>query len=80
MNRGYGTEAVELLLGYGFNVLNLNNIMLTVFAFNKRALRCYEKAGFRVIGKRRKARFYAGRYHDEIFMDILAQEFKSSRR
>lgn len=34
-NKGYGTEAMNLLLDYGFNLLNLNNIMLRVYSFNK---------------------------------------------
>ena len=76
--KGYGTEAVTLLLDYAFNILNLNNIMLTVFEFNKRAINCYKKAGFKVIGKRRNSRFFAGKYYDEIYMDILAKDFKKS--
>jgi len=77
--KGYGTEAVALMLDYGFFILNLNNIMLTVFDYNLRAKRCYEKVGFKIMGKRRKARFFAGKYHDEIYMDILAEEFKNSK-
>lgn len=73
-NKGYGTEAMRLLLEYGFATLNLKNIMLKVYAFNERAIRVYEKCGFRVIGRRRKARFYDGQYYDEVFMDILADE------
>jgi RimJ/RimL family protein N-acetyltransferase len=78
-NKGYGTEAVTLLLDYGFNVLNLNNIMLAVFDYNPRGIRCYEKAGFRLIGKRRQARFFGGKYYNEVFMDVLADEFKQTR-
>ncbi len=78
-NKGYGTEAVSLLTDYGFNVLNLNNIMLTVFDFNEMAVRCYEKAGFRIAGRRRKARYFAGEYYDEIFMDMLPSELDKSR-
>jgi RimJ/RimL family protein N-acetyltransferase len=49
--------------------------MLGTFAFNERAIRCYEKAGFREIGRRRQARIIAGRAYDAILMDILAEEF-----
>ena len=38
-----------MLLAYGFKILNLNNVMLKVFSFNQRAIRSYEKAGFRVL-------------------------------
>lgn len=75
--KGYGFEAMQLLLDYGFNLLNLHNIMLGVFAFNQRALRLYQKLGFREIGRRRQARMIAGQRHDVIFMDLLATEFVS---
>jgi RimJ/RimL family protein N-acetyltransferase len=76
-DQGYGQEAVKLLLDYGFNLLNLNSVMLGTFSFNERAVRCYEKVGFRVIGRRRKARIIAGDMYDIILMDILAEEFES---
>ncbi|MBN1948732.1 MAG: GNAT family N-acetyltransferase [Candidatus Cloacimonetes bacterium] len=76
-SKGYGSEAARLILDYGFNILNLNNIMLRVFSFNQTAIRAYEKAGFKYMGRRRQACIIAGRKYDEIFMDILAEEFES---
>lgn len=76
-NKGYGSDAVKLLLDFGFNILNLNNIMLEVFSFNKRAIAAYKKVGFKTIGSRREAVQYAGFKYDEIYMDILAEEFES---
>jgi RimJ/RimL family protein N-acetyltransferase len=76
-DQGYGEEAVNLLLDYGFNLLNLNNVMLGTFSFNKRAIRCYEKVGFKLVGRRREARIIAGEKHDLILMDILAAQFES---
>ncbi|MCL2031505.1 MAG: GNAT family N-acetyltransferase [Oscillospiraceae bacterium] len=73
--RGYGAEAIRLILDYGFHTLNLHNIMLTVHADNPRALACYQKIGFREIGRRREARIKDGQYIDLIFMDILPGEF-----
>ena len=75
-NQGYGTEAMKLLLDYAFNLLNLNNIELKVYAFNKRAYNCYKKCGFKEIGRRREAHLIAGERYDEIYMDILASEFE----
>ncbi|KUO69313.1 MAG: acetyltransferase [Clostridia bacterium BRH_c25] len=74
--KGYGTEAIELLLDFSFNILNLNSVMLIVKAFNKRGIRCYEKCGFKLIGKRREAVIMGPNKYDEYFMDILASEFK----
>jgi RimJ/RimL family protein N-acetyltransferase len=75
-NNGYGLEALRLLVGFGFNYLNLNNIMLKVFAFNERAMSCYKKVGFREIGRRRQAYYLKGKYHDEIFMDIIRTDWQ----
>ena len=75
--KGFGTEATELILDYGFNILNLHNILLKVYNFNKKAIHCYEKAGFHYIGKRRESIIIGGRKYDEIYMDILSNEFKS---
>ncbi|MBN1174948.1 MAG: GNAT family N-acetyltransferase [Micromonosporaceae bacterium] len=78
-NRGLGGEAIELLLDYAFNLLNLNSVMLGVFAFNARAISCYRRVGFREIGHRRQARLIAGKYHDAILMDLLAEDFTGHR-
>lgn len=75
-NKGYGTEAMKLLLDYGFNLLNLNNIMLRVLSFNKRAIKSYKKCGFKEIGRRREAVIIGNKKYDQIYMDILASEFK----
>jgi RimJ/RimL family protein N-acetyltransferase len=74
-NKGYGTEALTLLMDYGFRALNLYNIQLRVYGFNGRAKRSYEKIGFKQIGARRKALYRNMERHDIIFMDILVDEF-----
>lgn len=76
-NKGYGQDATRLLLDYGFNLLNLNNIMLGVYSYNRRAISCYRKIGFKEIGRRRKTKIIGGKFFDEVFMDILAEEFES---
>ncbi len=77
--KGYGQDAIRLLLDYGFNLLNLNSVMLGVFAFNERALHCYKHVGFREIGRRRQARIIGDKKCDAILMDILAEEFVGGR-
>ncbi|HOO33128.1 MAG TPA: GNAT family protein [Thermotogota bacterium] len=74
-NNGYGTEAIRLLLNYGFNILNLHNIMLRVFSFNERAMKCYKKCGFKEIGRRRGDYVIGKERYDSVYMDILATEF-----
>ena len=78
LGKGYGTEAINLLLDYGFNLLNLHNIMLDVYSYNTRAIKSYLKCGFRFIGRRREAKMIGGKRFDQIFMDLLANEFVGS--
>jgi RimJ/RimL family protein N-acetyltransferase len=73
--RGFGTEAVQLLLDYAFSVLGVYNLWLDTPAYNAAALRVYEKVGFREIGRRRGARVLAGTRYDVVLMDCVADEF-----
>jgi len=75
--KGYGTEATRLTLDFAFTALGLHSVTLAVFAYNPGAIRAYEKAGFRKIGRRREAKWMGGRLWDIIYMDCLATEFES---
>lgn len=75
--KGYGTEAMALLCDYAFCVLNMHSVSLRVYSYNKPAIRCYEKVGFKHAGRLRHAKRIGGRWHDELIMDILEDEFIS---
>lgn len=79
LNKGLGTEALRLLVNYGFESLNLRSIELRVFENNKRALTTYEKLGFKLMGRRREADFVDGEYLDDLLMDILIEEWEKGR-
>jgi RimJ/RimL family protein N-acetyltransferase len=74
-NKGYGTEALTLLLDYGFKALNLHNIQLKVYSFNERAIKSYEKIGFKTFGKRKESLLRGKERYDLVHMDILYNEF-----
>jgi RimJ/RimL family protein N-acetyltransferase len=74
-NRGFGTEATRLIIGYGFERLGLHRISLEVYAFNPRARRAYEKVGFRPEGVLRECLRYNGEWIDATVMSILAPEW-----
>ena len=78
-NRGFGGEAMNLLCRYGFQILNLNRLGLSVYEYNRRAIRCYEKVGFRQEGVVREGRFWEGRYWNIHQMGILAAEWRALR-
>ena len=74
-SRGYGAEAIRLILNYGFMTMNLHSINLTVHADNYGGIKCYEKAGFREVGILPEVLFINGKYVDKIYMSILESEF-----
>jgi Acetyltransferases, including N-acetylases of ribosomal proteins len=74
-NKGYGTEAVRLAVDFGFNALNLHNIILSVHSDNQAGINCYKKVGFKEVGRRRDWIYKNGKYTDLLYMDILESEF-----
>jgi RimJ/RimL family protein N-acetyltransferase len=77
-NQGYGTDAIVTLLGYAFGELNLHRVSLRVDADNPRAIRCYEKCGFRHEGTLRDAVFTRGQHKDQHVLSILQPEFETA--
>jgi len=77
--RGLGTETTSLMLSHAFERLALHRVGLTVFSYNLRAIRAYEKAGFRIEGRLRDAIVRDGRYFDEVQMGVLASEWLQAR-
>ena len=75
LNKGYGTEAIRLVIGFAFRTLNLHRVSLRVLAYNQRAIRAYEKCGFRVEGRERETAYVDGAWHDDLIMGILEGEF-----
>jgi diamine N-acetyltransferase len=76
--QGLGTEATRLTLDWAFHVLCLHNVMLGVLPLNARAIRAYEKAGFRHVGVRRGAVVSLGERCDEVLMDAVREDFDGS--
>ncbi|MGO1460591.1 MAG: GNAT family N-acetyltransferase [Flaviflexus sp.] len=74
--RGFGSEATSLVIDYAFENTNLNRISLDVLAFNPRARRAYEKAGFLYEGTSREAFRFDGEYIDDVLMAILRSDWK----
>jgi RimJ/RimL family protein N-acetyltransferase len=80
LGRGYGTDAVRLIVGYGFRELGLHRIQLDVLSFNARAIAAYRKAGFVEEGRRREAIHHDGHWYDNVQMSILAHEWAAAAR
>ncbi|ABR31666.1 acetyltransferase [Thermosipho melanesiensis] len=80
LSKGYGAEAMKLLVNFIFTEMNLNKVRLSVFSFNKRAIRSYEKVGFKKEGVLREEIYRDGKYWDVIVMGILKREWFDDKR
>ena len=75
--KGYGTEAIKLVLSFVFEELKLNRLQLEVYSHNLRGIRAYEKVGFVKEGVLRQAVYYNETYSDEIIMAILKVKYEN---
>ncbi len=73
--KGYGTDAMRIMLRYAFNELNLRRVGLIVFEYNPRAIRSYEKVGFAHEGRIRQVMQRDGKRWDYLYMGILREEW-----
>lgn len=77
--RGYGTDAMRVVVDYGFRELGLHRIALSVAEFNQAGIRAYEKAGLTVEGRRRASVLHDGHWYDDVLMSILEDEWAARR-
>ncbi|WP_108669362.1 GNAT family N-acetyltransferase [Peribacillus acanthi] len=76
-NKGYGQDALKLILQYAFCELNLDRVGLDVIQYNDRAIHAYEKVGFQQEGRMRSAVYRDGNRYDRIIMGILRSEWEA---
>ena len=75
--KGYGTDAMRVLMRLAFDKMNLHRLWLHVHDYNPRAIASYQKCGFKREGILRQEHFTRGRYHDTIVMGILESEYRA---
>ena len=80
LGRGYGEEAIRLVLEHAFDVLELHRVDLRVVEYNYRAIRCYLKCGFVEEGREREAALVDGKRYDDVIMGILGHDFRGRVR
>ncbi len=73
--RGYGREAVRLLVHYAFQFRNLHKVHLQVHAKNERAIKAYQAVGFVEEGRLRQHVWSDGDYDDLVLMGILCADW-----
>jgi RimJ/RimL family protein N-acetyltransferase len=72
---GYAEEAIELLLKYAFEELNMNRFYCYCYPFN-RVVELMKMFGFKEEGVLRQAVFTQGQFHDKILLALLREEWK----
>ena len=73
--RGYGTEAMRILVDFIFMEMNIQRVELNVFEFNERAISSYKKVGFIEEGRLRQELYRNGNYYDIVQMAVLKEDF-----
>jgi RimJ/RimL family protein N-acetyltransferase len=76
--RGFGREALTLLVDYGFRLQNLRKLCLEVHGSNERAIRCYRAVGFVEEGRQREQTWSGGRYEDLVLMGLFRSDFQAA--
>lgn len=77
--RGYGSEALRLLVGHLFGAFGLHRIELDTWSGNERAVRAFTKAGFQEEGRRRQTVLVAGRRYDTVLFAMLREEWPDAQ-
>ncbi|NLY62516.1 MAG: GNAT family N-acetyltransferase [Erysipelothrix sp.] len=78
-NKGYGSQAISLVLAYVFEELKLNRLQLEVYSHNPRAINFYKKQGFIEEGRLREAIKIDNHYYDEIIMSVINTDYFKSK-
>lgn len=77
--KGFGREAIKLILDYAFGNINLHKVSLEVTAFNKNSIRIYESLGFNEEGVLREHYYWNNQYHDVHLYGLLKEEYIHGR-
>lgn len=77
--KGYGSDAIQLMLRYAFHELNLYRVGLTTIGYNTRAARAFEKCGFKPEGVSRKMIHRDGQRFDVLHFGLLRHEWEAQQ-
>jgi RimJ/RimL family protein N-acetyltransferase len=73
--KGFGEETMKMVLKHAFIDLNLESIYLGVYEYNVKAIKLYERVGFKHVGKRRHAKILGNKMYNEVIMDMVSEEY-----
>lgn len=79
-SKGFGLVTTQLMVEYAFDTLNLNRLQLHVFTGNQRAVKVYQKVGFKIEGTLKQAMYHQRMYCDFYVMGILANDWELANK
>ena len=79
-NKWYGADAINAILSFAYNTLNLYNVYLKVKSFNKKAIACYKKVWFQEIWTMHHCQYCNGEWHDMIIMEMLKPDWQKKNK
>ena len=79
-NKWYWADAINAILSFAYNTLNLYNVYLKVKSFNKKAIACYKKVWFKEVGTMHHCQYCNGEWHDMIIMEMLKPDWQEKNK
>ncbi|TXE07645.1 GNAT family N-acetyltransferase [Gelidibacter salicanalis] len=69
--QGYGKEALQLLINYSFNQLNLHQLYCNITEDNQASLNLFKNQGFEIVGVKKDWLFSNNKYKNEYFLQLI---------
>ncbi len=79
-SKWYGADAINAMLSFSYDTLNLYNVFLQVKSFNKKAIACYKKVWFQEIWTRHHCQYCNGKWHDLVIMEMLKPDWQKKNK
>lgn len=75
--KGYGSEAINWVLEWAFQIAGVHRVAISAFEWNEGAVRLYGRLGFQLEGRGREAMWYNGRFWDDVQFGMLEHEWRA---
>ena len=79
-SKWYGADAINAMLLFAYDTLNIYNVFLQVKSFNKKAIKCYQKVWFKEIWTRHHCQYCNGEWHDSVMMEMLKPDWQEKNK
>ena len=76
----FAIDSANILLNYGFNVLNLHRIWAEIYEFDKKKIKMFKKLKFQLDGRHKETYFFKNKWHDSLFFGILSKNFSKKNK